>query len=44
MNEEQQRIEELFSLIRELYREKQAEEIIHSFETVFASHEAPTSA
>lgn len=41
MNDEQAQVEKLFSLVRELYREKQAAEIIHSFETVFASHEDP---
>lgn len=41
MTEEQAQVENLFSLVRELYREKQANEIIHSFETVFASHEDP---
>lgn len=39
VNEEQAQVEKLFNLVRELYREKQANEIIHSFETVFASHE-----
>jgi ribosomal protein L37E len=39
VTEEQAQVEKLFSLVRELYREKQANEIIHSFETVFASHE-----
>jgi hypothetical protein len=32
-------IDELFALIRELYKKKNAEEIIKSFEGVFASHE-----
>jgi ribosomal protein L37E len=41
VNEEQAQVEVLFNLVRELYREKQASEIIHSFETVFASHEDP---
>jgi ribosomal protein L37E len=41
VNEEQAQVEVLFNLVRELYREKQAGEIIHSFETVFASHEDP---
>lgn len=41
MTEEQAQVEKLFNLVRELYREKQANEIIHSFETVFASHEDP---
>lgn len=39
VNEEQAQVEKLFNLVRELYREKQANEIIHSFEIVFASHE-----
>ncbi|MCC6803957.1 MAG: hypothetical protein IT319_13830 [Anaerolineae bacterium] len=39
MSEEQGKVEQLFSLIRELYREKQAEEIIQSFKSVFAAHE-----
>ena len=39
VTEEQAQVEKLFNLVRELYREKQANEIIHSFETVFASHE-----
>ncbi|MFN8453006.1 MAG: hypothetical protein U0521_31400, partial [Anaerolineae bacterium] len=41
MSEEQGKVDQLFSLIRELYREKQAEEIVQSFRTVFAAHEQP---
>jgi hypothetical protein len=35
---EQERVEELFALIRELHREKQANELIASFTGVFAAH------
>ncbi len=41
MSEEQGKVDQLFSLIRELYREKQAEEIVQSFRTVIAAHEQP---
>lgn len=37
--DEQVQIDELFALIRELHREKQANELIASFKSVFAAHE-----
>jgi hypothetical protein len=37
---ENELLEKLFGLVRELYTDKQADEIIQSFETVFASHES----
>lgn len=40
MNEERAKIDELYSLIRTIYRTRQADEIIASFEGVFASHES----
>jgi ribosomal protein L37E len=37
--DEQRRIDELYALIRELYREKQAEDLINSFNAVFATQD-----
>ena len=39
---EQQLVEELYTLIRELHRKKHAEDIIKSFEGVFAGHDSET--
>ena len=36
---ENELLEKLFGLVRDLYTDKQADEIIQSFEKVFASHE-----